>query len=359
MTVIQVTTATKAYQVQLSDHGLTKIGQAVSAVWTPRQVALITDTNVGPHYAPAVTANLQAAGYRVTVLTIPAGEASKSWAQVERLTAMLSAAQFTRSDGILALGGGVVGDLAGFVAAIYLRGISLIQVPTSLLAQVDSSVGGKTAIDLPTGKNLIGSFYQPDLVLIDPATLTTLPARSLAEGYGEILKCAAIVGGDFWQLAGQITDLSALLAHAAALITASVQFKTQVVMADEKESDQRQLLNLGHTIGHAVELLGQGQWMHGEAVAIGLVQVCRLFEAHQLTAKGTAAQLAMRLHAVGLPTELPAALSPAKLIAAMQHDKKVHGDQLTWVYLQQIGTATFHQVPVANLMTWVAPILTK
>lgn len=356
MTIIPVKTATQAYDVRLVDHGLDQIAEHIASVWTPRRVALITDTTVGPLYAAKVVTQLTNAGYCVNVLTVPAGEASKSWTQVERLITAMSTMHLTRSDGVIALGGGVVGDLAGFVASIYLRGLSLIQVPTSLLAQVDSSVGGKTAIDLPTGKNLVGSFYQPALVLIDPQTLTTLPARSLAEGYGEIVKCAALVGGAFWALVTQINQLADLIPNAAALITASVQFKAQVVMADEKEGGQRQLLNFGHTIGHAVELLGQGRWMHGEAVAIGLVQVSRLFEAHQLTPAGTADQLAARLQAVGLPTSLPD-LPVTQLLAAMQHDKKVHGNQLTWVYLTAIGRPELRAVPVLQLKDWLAPMI--
>lgn len=240
MTTIEVKTRIKQYQIKIVADGLQQLGSLVTAVWQPSQVAVVTDSNVGVHYAQLVTDELTAAGFKVLVLTIPAGESSKSWQQVQLLVEQLSAAHFSRSDGILALGGGVVGDLAGFVASIYMRGIGLIQVPTSLLAQVDSSVGGKTAIDLPTGKNLVGSFYQPDLVIIDPTTLTTLPPRMLAEGYGEVVKCAALVGGDFWQALQPISGVAAILPAAPALIAASVAFKAQIVMADEQEQGQRQ-----------------------------------------------------------------------------------------------------------------------
>jgi len=356
MTAINVKTATASYDVKIEIGSLMMVAQAVHRVWTPRKVAIITDTTVGPCYADQVRQQLTAGGFTVTVLTVPAGESSKSWSQAIRLVAALSQAHFTRNDGVIALGGGVVGDLAGFVASIYMRGIRLIQIPTSLLAQVDSSVGGKTALDLPTGKNLVGSFYQPDLVLIDPQTLSTLPTRMLVEGYGEIVKCAALVGGDFWQLLTQIEQPVDILTLAPQLIERSVGFKAKVVMADEKEGGQRQLLNFGHTIGHAVELLGHGQWMHGEAVAIGLVAVCQLFEAHGLTPKGTAAALQARLQVVGLPTTLPD-YAATDILAAMRHDKKVHGDQLTWVYLAAIGQPKLHPVALTALTDWVAPVM--
>ncbi|GEO69850.1 3-dehydroquinate synthase [Levilactobacillus acidifarinae] len=359
MTTIPVTTAAKSYAVNIETGLLVRVGTELAKVWSPRQVAIVTDTNVGPLYAQQVRERLTAAGFRVTVLTVPAGESSKSWAQVMRLIDALSAAQLTRSDGVLALGGGVVGDLAGFVAAIYLRGIAFAQVPTSLLAQVDSSVGGKTAIDLPTGKNLVGSFYQPDVVLIDPQTLTTLPPRMLVEGYGEILKCAALVGSDFWALVQTVAQPADILAQAAPLIRHSIAFKARVVMADEKEGGQRQLLNFGHTIGHAVELWGRGRYMHGEAVAIGLVQVARLFAAQGLMPAELTNQLRERLMAVGLPVEFPVDLTTTDLLAAMHHDKKIHDQALTWVYLTAIGQPAMHAVPLANLATWIAPVTAK
>jgi len=356
MTTIEVKTTTADYAVKVKIGSLMNVAQAIKTVWTPRRIALITDTTVGALYADQVQTQLMAGGFAVTVLTVPTGETSKSWTQTMRLVEALSQAHFTRNDGVVALGGGVVGDLAGFVASIYMRGIRLIQLPTSLLAQVDSSVGGKTALDLPTGKNLVGSFYQPDLVLIDPQTLTTLPQRMLVEGYGEVVKCAALVGGDFWELLQSIQQPDDILLFAPQLIARSVSFKAQIVRADEKEGGQRQLLNFGHTIGHAVELLGQGKWMHGEAVAMGLVAVCRVFEAQGLTPVGTANAIAARLALVGLPTELPD-LALSTVLEAMRHDKKVHGDQLTWVYLTALGQPQLQPVPLTDLAAWVAPVL--
>lgn len=204
---IKVKTALHSYEIKIIPQSLQQVAVYLKQVWSKRQIALITDTNVGPLYAARLKQQLVAAGYPTKVLTVAAWEKSKSWDQLEQLIDQLAAAHFSRADGIIDLGGGIVGDLAGLVASLYLRGIAVIQVPTSLLAQVDSSVGGKTAIDLPAGKNLVGTFYQPDLVLIDPTTLQTLPDRLVAEGYGEIVKCAALIGGTFWQLTGQIKKI--------------------------------------------------------------------------------------------------------------------------------------------------------
>lgn len=356
MPEIEVKLATTQYQVHIAKGALKQLGQLVTNVWQPSKVAVVTDTNVGPHYADQVVAELKASGFQPVVLTIPAGETSKAWSQVEQLTAKLAELQFSRVDGVLALGGGVVGDLAGFVASIYMRGIHFIQVPTSLLAQVDSSVGGKTAIDLPAGKNLVGSFYQPDLVVIDPETLQTLPTRMLVEGYGEILKCAAMVGGNDWQLIQKINQPADILANALALIENSVQFKAQVVMADEKEGHQRQLLNFGHTLGHAVELTRHGKLMHGEAVAIGTAHICQAFEAHGLTAAGTTAQIVERLRAVGLPVDSDQ-LGTDAFYTAIGHDKKVRDGQLTLIYVEKIGQPQFYPIPLTELRAWLTPHL--
>lgn len=348
---IKVETRSHPYTVKIIFQGLRHLETHISRVWSKRQIVIITDEHVGPLYAQQACAHLSAAGYPTKVLTIPAGEQSKSWSQLEKVVNQLAAWHLSRTDGIIALGGGVVGDLAGFAASIYLRGIAVIQVPTSLLAQVDSSVGGKTAIDLPAGKNLVGTFYQPDFVLIDPAVLQTLPQRLLAEGYGEILKCAIMAGSDFWNLTAHIQSCTALLQAAPQLISASVSFKTAVVTADETETQQRQLLNLGHTVGHAVEIAAAGRLFHGEAVAIGLYQLTRLFEKKQLTPNGTSTLLAQRLQALGLPLADPALETPA-FYQALQHDKKLKQQQLTLIYLKKIGQPAFYELPLAEAMTW-------
>ena len=249
-------------------------------------------------------------------------------------------------------GGGVVGELAGRVGSLYLRGMAVMQMPTSLLARVDSSVGGKTAIDLPAGKNLVGTFYQPDLVLIDPTTLQTLPDRLVAEGYGEIVKCAAMVGGTFWQLTGQIKKIADIRHFAVQLISDSVSFKADVVTHDETETHQRQLLNFGHTLGHAVEKAAAGRLFHGEAVAVGMYQLCRLFEQQKLTAPGTTKQIAARLLVVGLPLADPTLNTPA-FFAALQHDKKIRYGQLTLIYVKKIGQPDFYPRPLTEVIDFL------
>ncbi|XEO94893.1 3-dehydroquinate synthase [Latilactobacillus sakei] len=343
MPTISVNLTTQEYQIKIETGLATAIGHEVQQVWSARKIALVTDTNVGPLYQTQITEQLTQAGFQVTVLTIPAGESAKSLEQAMILYQALVTANFNRSDGLIALGGGVVGDLTGFVASTYMRGLPFIQIPTSLLAQVDSSVGGKTALDLPAGKNLVGTFYQPDLVLIDPQMLETLPQRQLVTGYAEVVKVAALVGNDFWNLVQQIASPSAILDKAPELITRSIAYKAQIVMADVQESGQRRLLNFGHTIGHAVESLANGELTHGEAVSIGLVAMSRLFE--QPTQ--IAAQLQIVLERVGLPVTHPLLQSPA-LFEKIAHDKKNQGVLINIVYLKAIGQPTILQLPLTQ-----------
>ena len=253
---------------------------------------------------------------------------------------------------MIALGGGVVGDLGGLCASLYMRGISFVQFPTSLLAQVDSSVGGKTAIDIAQGKNLVGTFYQPDLVLIDPLVLKTLDERVTVEGYAEVVKCAAMVGGTFWQLIEKIDDAQAILKHAPELIQRSVSFKAEVVTKDEKEGSLRKLLNFGHSIGHAVELLADGRLLHGEAISIGLAEVNRIFESRGLTEEGTTQAICDRLQAIGLPLE-DELLSDLRVTDIMKHDKKVSKAALTFVYLKKIGEPEMFSVSLDELQRFI------
>jgi 3-dehydroquinate synthase len=301
--IVQVNLPDKRYSVKIERGILDRLGALVAQIWTSRKIAVISDSNVASLYQEQVTKQLNAAGFKVSAYQVPAGEASKNWMEAVRLYRNLMADHFNRTDGVLALGGGVVGDLAGFVASTFMRGLALIQVPTSLLAQVDSSVGGKTAIDLDTGKNLVGTFYQPDAVFVDPDLLTSLSRRYVAEGYAEIVKMAALSGNGFWEIMEQINRPEDILLHAEALISKSIAFKAEVVMDDEKESGRRQILNFGHTIGHAIELLAHGKLAHGEAVSIGMVQLTGLFENYKLSPKGTTAMLERRLQAVGLPVD--------------------------------------------------------
>ncbi|WP_010631802.1 3-dehydroquinate synthase [Sporolactobacillus vineae] len=344
MKTIHVALPEKNYSVHIEPGILSHLGAWVAKIWTPRQIAVISDSHVAPLYQEQVIAQLSGAGFHVTAYVVPAGEASKNWMETIRLYRKLMNDHFQRTDGILALGGGVVGDLAGFVASTYMRGLALIQIPTSLLAQVDSSVGGKTAIDLDTGKNLVGTFYQPDAVFIDPDLLATLPQRYLAEGYAEVVKMAALSGNGFWALMEQINRPEDILKHAEALIEQSVAFKAEVVIDDEKESGRRQILNFGHTIGHAIELLAQGKLAHGEAVSIGMVQLSGLFEKYRLSPPGTAAMLTSRLRAAGLPVA-SSLIGTADFYEKVKNDKKNRSGRLNLVYLQALGQPALYPIP--------------
>jgi 3-dehydroquinate synthetase len=243
---------------------------------------------------------------------------------------------FSRGDGVIALGGGVIGDLAGTVASLYMRGIAFIQVATSMTAMVDSSVGGKTAVNLGNIKNIIGSFYQPDLVLIDPLFLNSLSKRNLTEGYGEVIKCSALCGGDFYQLTGDIKNFDDILTNATELIKRSVQFKANVVMQDEKESNLRRILNFGHTLGHAIELLADGKLMHGEAVTIGMVTISQCFESESITSKQIVEGLKKRILAVGLPISSKL-IGQKEFFEHLKNDKKNDHGTLNLVALKNIG----------------------
>ncbi|WP_294544458.1 3-dehydroquinate synthase [uncultured Limosilactobacillus sp.] len=348
MEKISVALVSHQYDVLIEPGLLKTAGERIAQIWSPRKIALISDNNVAPLYQKDLAAQLTNQGFEVHCYDFPAGEASKSLAQLQRLSEKLAKANFNRDDAVIALGGGVTGDLVGFLAATYMRGISLIQIPTSLLAQVDSSVGGKTAVDLGTTKNIIGAFYEPDLVLIDPQTLTTLPIRDLVEGYGEIVKAAAMVGNGFWRLIEQIDSPAAILKHALELSKFSIQFKADIVMADEKESGQRQLLNFGHTIGHAIEALSAGELRHGEAISIGTVAICRAFEAAGKTAPGTTQKITARLTAVGLPITSPW-LASNRVLELIKHDKKNHNGYLNLVYVKEIGVPTILKVPTNQI----------
>ncbi|WP_283575757.1 3-dehydroquinate synthase [Limosilactobacillus pulli] len=348
MEKISVALVSHQYDVLIEPGLLKTAGERIAQIWSPRKIALISDDNVAPLYQKDLAAQLTNQGFEVHCYDFPAGEASKSLAQLQRLSEKLAKANFNRDDAVIALGGGVTGDLVGFLAATYMRGISLIQIPTSLLAQVDSSVGGKTAVDLGTTKNIIGAFYEPDLVLIDPQTLTTLPIRDLVEGYGEIVKAAAMVGNGFWRLIEQIDSPAAILKHALELSKFSIQFKADIVMADEKESSQRQLLNFGHTIGHAIEALSAGELRHGEAISIGTVAICRAFEAAGKTAPGTTQKITARLTAVGLPITSPW-LASNRVLELIKHDKKNHNGYLNLVYVKEIGVPTILKVPTNQI----------
>lgn len=335
----------RPYEVRVGAGLLAQAGEHITPFLPRRRCAVVTDETVGALHGPALIASLERAGIASTIIAIPPGEASKSFGQLADLTDALLALDLDRGDQILAFGGGVVGDLAGFAASIYKRGVDFIQIPTTLLAQVDSSVGGKTAIDTPRGKNLVGAFHQPRLVLCDLGVLDTLPDRQLRAGYAEVVKYGLLGdAGFFAELEG---DGERLLQRDPAVLEAavgrSVQMKADVVSEDARDHGRRALLNLGHTFGHAVEAESGFEMLHGEAVALGCVLAFRFSAAEGLCDVAEAARVAAHFKAAGLPTRLDEApgapFAADALIDHMRRDKKAEGGSLVLILANGIGDA--------------------
>jgi len=345
-TVVEVTGAGfRAYEVVIGHGLLPELGVRIAALGQGRTV-VVTDETVAALHGPALLAALEAAGVRARLLTVPPGEGSKSFAELERVIDRLLAFGLDRRDLIVALGGGVVGDLAGLAAALFMRGIDFVQVPSTLLAQVDSSVGGKTAIDTPRGKNLVGAFHQPRLVVADIGLLATLPPRQLRSGWAEVLKHGLICDAAFFDwLAGE--GAVGATGDAAALqwaVVRSVEIKSAIVGEDEKESGRRALLNLGHTFGHAIEAeLGfdEAKLTHGEAVALGCALAFRFSVAAGVCDSAAAARVEQVVAAAGLPARLGdvGPFSSQALLKRMAGDKKAEGGRLTLILARAIGDA--------------------
>ncbi len=334
-------------RILLAPHLLAALGEHVGAA--AHRAAIITDTNVGPHHAAAAAAALRALD--PVVLTMPAGEEHKTRDTWARLTDELLAHGFGRDSIVVALGGGVVGDVAGFVAATYLRGVPVVQVPTSLVAMIDAAIGGKTGLDVPAGKNLVGAFHAPVLIAIDPALLATLPARELRSGLAEAIKHGAIRDAAYF---AELRERGAFLAepaHAAseamhALIARSIAIKSAVVNADPREQGERKILNFGHTLGHAVEAASGYALRHGEAIAIGMVLEAKLGESLGVTGAGMAGALADALAHAGLPTHTD--MAPDELLARTRSDKKKTGGRIEYALPARIGAFAAWTTPVPD-----------
>jgi 3-dehydroquinate synthase len=336
----------RSYPIWIGEGILEQLGSALDEVKFPRKVALVTNPTVAAYYRETVTATLADSGYQTSVIEIPDGEEFKTLQTLETIYDALIRGGFDRFSGMLALGGGVVGDITGYAAATYLRGIPFVQVPTSLLAQVDSSVGGKTAVNHPLGKNLIGSFYQPRHVHIDVATLRTLPSREFAAGMAEVIKYGIVRDRSFFDWLDTHRE-SLLSLDAQSLIHAvmkSCQIKANVVEIDEKESSLRAILNYGHTFGHAIETLqGYGVVIHGEAVAIGMVVAARLSQYVGLGSASDSAAICALLKSYNLPV-IPPTHPLDDYLAAMGRDKKVKQGKLHFVLNHSIGDCSIHEI---------------
>jgi 3-dehydroquinate synthase len=333
---VEVRLGERSYQVLVGYGILQSLGERLRGLDLGSVCAVITDSNVAQFYADAVLKNLTDAGFKPVLITVPAGEKSKSVTQAAAVCDRMITAGLDRKAFVLALGGGVVGDLAGFVAAIYYRGIPFVQIPTTIIAQVDSAVGGKTGVNAEGGKNLIGSFHQPRLVLADVETLRTLPPREFNEGFAEVIKHAIIRDA---QLFDGLANLDR--ENLAPLIARNAGIKARIVTADEHEtSGERALLNFGHTIGHGIEAAaGYGCYLHGEAISLGIAAASFLSMKKAGLAPAANERIIARLRAFDLPVRLPAGISTDSIVTALKKDKKFSEGKIRFVLTSKIGSA--------------------
>jgi 3-dehydroquinate synthase len=342
----------RSYPIHVGAGLLRDAGVLLAPLLPRPRVVIVSNPVVAAHWLPPLHASLSAAGVACESILVPDGEVHKSWATLHDLLTRLLEVRAERSTTLVALGGGVVGDLTGFAAAIYQRGMPFVQVPTTLLAQVDSSVGGKTGVNHPLGKNMIGAFHQPRAVLIDTDCLSTLPDRELAAGFAEVVKTAAIRDLPFFEwletngsrIKGRDADA---LVHA---VTESCRIKAQIVAADEREAGERALLNFGHTFGHAIETgVGYGEWLHGEAVAAGMVLAAKLSQRLRFIDGADVERLRSLVQRGGLPVDAPQ-LGAERYLALMGRDKKVVAGSIRFVLLRSLGEAIVSaDVPEAEL----------
>jgi 3-dehydroquinate synthase len=338
---IDVALGDRSYPIHIGAGLLPRAGELLASAFARPRAMVVTNPVVAAQYLEPLRSSLRGAGIESEAMLIPDGEAYKTLATLDDVLTRLLQAKAERSTTLVALGGGVVGDLAGFAAAVYQRGMPFIQVPTTLLAQVDSSVGGKTAVNHPLGKNMVGAFYQPRAVLIDTRCLRTLPEREVAAGLAEVIKYGAIRDAEFFSwLEANLDRLVArdddALAHA---IGESCRIKAEIVAQDERETGERALLNFGHTFGHAIEAgLGYGEWLHGEAVAAGMVMAARTSARLGTLPEADVARLSALLERARLPVVAPA-LGVDRWLELMGRDKKVEGGTLRFVLLDAIGQA--------------------
>lgn len=337
---VKVNLGDRSYSITIGENVIDRVGPIADDVVKPT-IALIVSTNlISKYYSADLISSFRQRGIRSELVILPAGERYKTLNTVKRIYESLIDYKVDRKGLIVALGGGVIGDMAGFAAATYMRGIDLIQIPTTLLSQVDASVGGKTAVDMPQGKNLIGSFYQPRAVIIDVRTLLTLPVRELKAGLAEVIKHGIIYDHEYFNFIDTHSKeiLSRNLDVLVQVIKRSVEIKRDVVQIDERESGIRAILNYGHTVGHAIEMVsGYGKFRHGEALAIGMVSEAILAEQRKIAAEGTSCIVGRVLRSVGLSTDVPESIKTDDIISAIELDKKNLGGNIRTALPTQIG----------------------
>ncbi|MBQ5398693.1 MAG: 3-dehydroquinate synthase [Ruminococcus sp.] len=347
MRKVTVNTGTE-YDI-LIERGLIKdVGAYVRAVTSASKITVITDTNVEKLYAEGVTSSLRNAGFDTSLFVFEAGEKSKNLGTISKMYDHMADFHMSRKDVVVALGGGVTGDMAGFAAATYMRGIDFVQIPTSLLAQVDSSVGGKTGVDIPQGKNLVGAFHQPILVLIDPDTLSTLPDRFVNDGMAEVIKYGCIKDRELFET---LEDKNALCVIED-VIERCVSIKRDVVNRDEKEKGERMLLNFGHTLGHSLEKIYNFEGLsHGEAVAIGMVMITAASEKEGFTQPDTAERIKRLCEKYNLPTSDSADIG--QIAAECASDKKTSAGSVSFVLLSEIGNSFVRKTPLSDVLSFI------
>jgi 3-dehydroquinate synthase len=350
VTPVAIRAASCHYSAIVGSHLLETIGPTIAVTLRNPRCAIISDTNVAPLFGDHVKQNLASAGFAPTLIVIPAGERSKTLEQVGAICDQMIAAGLDRQSFVIGLGGGVIGDISGFVAAIYGRGIPYVQIPTTLLAMVDSSIGGKTGVNTRDGKNLIGAVHHPALVIDDVDVLKTLPRRELNQGFAEIIKHAVIADAEMfdalpknaaqasgWRTEGDTNGMPEL----QQLIRRNIEIKSHIVAKDEFDrTGERALLNFGHTVGHAIERAGDYQeFLHGEAVSLGIVAACAISIKKAGLPRAQGEAIVDRLQAFDLPTRLPASFPREKIFAALPFDKKFEGGNVRFVVISAIGSA--------------------
>lgn len=350
MKLLPVSLGDRSYDIHIAPGRLDDTGKLCQQV-LPRatRLAVVTDDTVGGLYAHRLLQSLWARGYTASVISLPAGEQTKSLHNLGVLYDSFMEMGLTRTDAVVALGGGVVGDLAGFAAATILRGVDFVQVPTTLLAQVDSSVGGKVAIDLPAGKNLAGAFWQPRLVVMDPEVLNTLDDKTFSDGMAEVIKYGCIRDAAFFRALEETPSRRAVMENIESVLYTCCDLKRAVVEKDERDTGERMVLNFGHTLGHAYEKAGHYEtWTHGQAVAAGMCLAARLGAALGVTPAGVPERVEALVSAFGLPTRIPC--TQADYAAAVGLDKKGTGEQITLVLLEDLGRAVLHRMSKRELL---------
>ncbi len=351
MQTLRVNLPNREYDIKIEKGIFDRAGELVAEIHKPCRVAVVTDSNVGPLYGERLLNSFEKSGFEPFVITIPAGEGSKSVEQLTNLYTEMLGFGLTRSDLIVALGGGVVGDITGFCASTLLRGIPFIQIPTTLLAQVDSSVGGKVAVNLPQGKNLVGAFYQPKLVIMDPLCLDTLSDRVFCDGMAEVIKYGVILDEELFEKIESAPSREAIMDIIEDVVYRACDLKRMVVEEDELDTGKRMILNFGHTFGHAIEKkYNFTDYTHGEAVAAGMVMAAQYGEHLGISPDGTSKRIAELIGNFGLPQWVD--IDKASLLNAVKVDKKGEGNLVSLVIPEKIGKVILKKIDKDGIWIW-------